>query len=114
MANEYQIRTIVDMARIPEEAVARFCAELPIMLNTARGLIAMMEELHAASMSPPVTDEAIMQAIAGARWVDDDKGNVDISVNAADEDGNRTGELFSIHHNYKTGACNVTVPGEVA
>lgn len=113
MGAEYPCMTIVDIARIPEEAFERFHAEFPVMVRTVRGLIEMYTVLHAEGAIPSADDAAILEAMKGGLWVDDDLGNVTANVAGKSEDGVET-PLFSINANHKTGAYSVDLPGEPA
>lgn len=61
----YPCETIDDMARIPEEALPRFLAELPNLIATVR----QMEAINRMFTVPPMIR-------SGADWVDDRKHEI--------------------------------------
>jgi len=105
-ASEFDIRSIVGIARIPEDAFPRFLAEFPLVVSSVRAHILMMESLHEAGLVAEPTDAIILEAIAGLRWIDDDKGNVAIRVDAQDAAGSVL-NLLKIQGNHKTGEVSV-------
>jgi hypothetical protein len=78
----YPIKTLWDMAAIPEEARGRFLAELPSILQSYREIDAACETLaeEARAKAPwflrwivtPSTARAALRKGAGV-WIDDDK-----------------------------------------
>lgn len=66
---QYKIGTIFDMAKIPEEALPRFIAELPDILAYIRRADAV------SSMMGAVFGDGIMSVEAGT-WVDDGLGEI--------------------------------------
>lgn len=68
-APQYKVETLVDMARIPEEALPRFLAELPDMIRMARPMVMLAD----------ASDGAFKLTIP-AVWIDDDKGEFSTSV----------------------------------
>lgn len=70
--NRYPVETFRDMARIPEEAVPRFLAELPEMLEYARTILAL-------------TDGAKVDCEIPAVWIDDEERTAEVSIRAGEE-----------------------------
>lgn len=69
MSSEYPVDTLAEMAAIPEEALPRFLAELPVMLGQIRRLRQSIGAVNEAF------DGGVFKApeITGATWTDDDK-----------------------------------------
>lgn len=63
MGKEYTVGTIQDMARIPEEALPRFLAELPVMLGYVRNLQNANSDLAGLGVAVDM---------GAPTWVDDD------------------------------------------
>lgn len=79
-APHYPTNSLIDMARIPEEALPRFLAELPAILAELRPVAAMLDALPEdvrAELAGMVTTNPV--------WVDDDKGLVQFKVTAEGE-----------------------------
>jgi hypothetical protein len=74
-AAQYPIDTLVEMAAIPEEALPRFLAELPMILGEVRRMLGVMDTFNSTFVG-----EMEMQPLAGASWTDDDKGEGTVSV----------------------------------
>ena len=69
----YPVGTFAEMARIPTEALPRFLAELPEMLEYARRVLAVSDALGAECQIPAV-------------WIDDDKRTAEVKVTMGDEE----------------------------
>jgi hypothetical protein len=92
---KYPVGTIVEMARIPVEARARFLAELPAILNELPAIEAalpeMAQEAHAKipsllrwMISPKKLAKAMgRQMVSRSFWVDDDKGTATVSMSVS-------------------------------
>jgi len=83
-AAEYPIGTLYDMADIPDEAMPRFLAELPLILADVRRVKVMMGGFNEAFNG--------MMAMRAEQpsWVDDDLGVCNMTVSAAGVDGTMT------------------------
>lgn len=80
-AAEYPIGTLYDMADIPEEAMPRFLAELPLILADVKRVKIMMGGFNEAFNG--------MMAMRAEQpsWVDDDLGVCNMTVNADGVEG---------------------------
>jgi len=107
-ATGYDVRTIVGIARLPEDAFDRFLREFPIMVETIRGHIVLLEGLNQLAGAEPLTDAQMLEAIHGLRWIDDDKGNVSINISAQDASGGKV-RIAEVQANHKTGAFSAKV-----
>lgn len=77
-APEYKIGTIFDMAKIPEESLPRFIAELPEILAYIRRVDAV------SSMMGDVFGDVIM-SLEAVSWVDDGLGEIRPQLICGDE-----------------------------
>lgn len=89
----YCIATLRDMASIPDEAQARFVAELPAILRTLRQVERAVDDLAAEMRAkapwwlrrlPPSWFRAAILNTRGLIWVDDDKGTATICARLRD------------------------------
>lgn len=76
----YPIGTLREMASIPAEALPRFLAELPLILEEAKRAYAAQDAVNAA-----LAGVAKMSDDGSPEWVDDDLNEVNISVRSGDE-----------------------------
>ena len=74
MGDRYPVGTLIDMARIPQEARARFLKELPSMLDNMQPMLTLRDTLGEAFKVNPV-------------WIDDDKGMATVNVSVRNADG---------------------------
>lgn len=75
-APRYKVETLVDMARIPEEALPRFLAELPEMLGFIRAMVKVTDAAGG--------EEFFKLSVPGV-WIDDDKRTFETSVTVGEE-----------------------------
>lgn len=80
MSAEYPIDTLAQMAAIPDEALPRFFAELPAILQSARKTPGLKDAMQA------MVGDDVKFVACGVRWVDDnlDTFGVEISTTAGD------------------------------
>jgi hypothetical protein len=114
-APSYSIATLVDISRIPEEAMPRFLAELPHIVSAVRAAREVIEGLYEATGTPPLTPAGWLDVIADHRWIDDDKGDVRSGITLRHDDGSEH-RLVSVEGNYKTGkfTAHIDLPDEGA
>ena len=90
----YKVGTMLDIARIPPEALPRFIAELPEMVGMLREVDKFHKGMAAQAPDEEVAKELLKTSeahlISGLEWVDDGKDDFKITVVAQDEDGNQT------------------------
>jgi hypothetical protein len=89
----YKVGTMLDIARIPEEALPRFIKELPEML----GMLREVDTFHKATASaagPQKAADMIAESeqhlLSGLEWIDDGREDFQVRVTARTEDGSET------------------------
>jgi hypothetical protein len=90
MGTEYPCLTLLDMARIPEEALGRFLAELPALIATTRFSATLLSD-DAGNLL--MTDAEFLESIKDARWVDDDLNTYHFRIVAVG-DGEKPDEVL--------------------
>lgn len=99
----YKVGTMLDIARIPLEALPRFLAELPEMLGMLREIDkfnhGLVEEASDRQHAEEVIAESEEQLLSGLEWVDDGKDDFKFTMTGKDEDGN---EVLRMHADSKT------------
>lgn len=109
----YPCATMVDICRIPEDRLSDFLAELPHVIPHIRTTIELQEACYQAA-GHEYTDDDLQRVIAGGKWIDDDKGNIDVHIHAHPGDETTTPATVHIHENHKTGAFGISTPGGAA
>ena len=93
--NEYRVWTLADMARIPDEAMPRFLAELPVMLQTLKEIQARVPAIARTAERPlwlrwasnENWEAIIARGFLNANrtvWIDDDKGVATVTIRNGD------------------------------
>lgn len=99
----YKVGTMLDIARIPPEALPRFMAELPKMLGMLREVDKFHKGMAEQAPDPEVAKEMLAQSeahlLSGLEWVDDGKDDFRFTMTGKDEDGN---EVVKMHADSKT------------
>lgn len=101
-APKYKIRNVLDIARLPEEALPRFLKELPELI----GMIREVDKFHKASVEGMDAEEA-EKALAevedhlleNLEWVDDHRTDIEFKMTGKDEQG---AEVLRMHASSKT------------
>lgn len=83
-APKYPIGTLYEMADIPDEAMPRFLAELPMILADVRRVMTMMGGFNEAFKN------VMEMQPEQPSWVDDDLGVCNMTVSADGVDGQMT------------------------
>ena len=99
----YKAATLLDISRIPEEALPRFMKELPEML----GMLREVDKFHKASVSQESDQDVAAEAIAKSEahllnhilWVDDGGTDIEFSMTGKDDEGE---EILKMHADSKT------------
>ncbi len=84
-AAAYPVRSVLDMARIPEAAWPKLIAELPHLLAAMRTIVLAYDAARDAGHDIP--EDAYTGLLASAVWIDDDARSVTLNVKARDEAG---------------------------
>ena len=88
----YKVGTMLDIARIPPEALPRFIKELPEMLGMLREVDKFHKAAAAESTDPERGREALAESeahlISSLEWVDDGLEDFKFKMTGKDEDGN--------------------------
>ncbi len=99
----YKVGTMLDIARIPPEALPRFISELPEMLGMLREVDKFHKGMAAEASDPERAKEALAESeahlLSGLEWVDDGKDDFKFTMTGKDEDGY---EVVKMHADSKT------------
>lgn len=85
----YRIASLIDMARVPPEAWAKLCEELPFVLAAIAPIVAAYDAARASGHDVPQSkyDDLLVKA----DWIDDEKREVAVEWHAM-----REGHLTSV------------------
>ena len=99
----YKVGTMLDIARIPPDALPRFMAELPEMLGMLREVDKFHKGMAEQAPDQEIAKEMLTQSeahlLSGLEWVDDGKDDFRFTMTGKDEDGN---EILKMHADSKT------------
>jgi len=86
MTEKYDVRDIIAICRIPPEALPRFIAELPEILDAVRPLVLAYD----AAGAPPQAYATLIKALT---WLDDDKQTASVRMSVVYDDGKVAGDV---------------------
>lgn len=82
MENEYELTTLVDIAKLEDDQIDRLCAELPAVLKQAKALGSLLEVLSEVEGLGP-SSTSILEPMV---WIDDGKTDVTMTLMCGDEE----------------------------
>lgn len=110
MAKSYPIVDLIDMAAIPEDRFAAFLAELPAIMSHIRQVVAF-QKLMFEQAGVPFSKDDLLKVIASGEWTDDEKGNVNVSIDVCVKDADAPFASAKFHENLKTGERSFSASG---
>jgi hypothetical protein len=110
MSTEYPVRTLVDMAAIPEDRLPDFLTELPILLSHVRAAVQMQRMMWDVADAPAPTEAMLMILLDRAVWIDDGAGDVDVSFELRSADSETLGTI-GVHKNLGSGDATISMDG---
>ncbi|TZG25627.1 hypothetical protein [Sphingomonas montanisoli] len=86
--NRYRVHSLLDLARVPEDALPRLMAELPALLTAMRPMALLIDAMKASGEDVTEAEAALVQS---CEWIDDTKG--ELTINARVQTGDDRKEV---------------------